>query len=226
MRSALPPAFAISVRAIPGPESHALAPLFPDEEAAVARAIPARRAEFAAGRAAARAALGRLGKAPCPLPVGPGRAPVWPLGVLGSLTHAAGVAMAVVGPSTAAAGLGLDAEPDADLPADLAEAVLMPSEAKSLTGRRDGLRCARRIFCAKEAVFKALFPLTGIWAGFEAAEVLAPPPETGTAHVRLCRPFGARLAGIELSVAFAFGGGLLMAVVVLPPGIIDGVGEQ
>src|SRR5215471_21275329 len=71
--------------------------LFPAEAAAIATAGPGRRAEFAAGRAVARAALARLG-APAG-PVLPGRAgePRWPGGVVGGITHCAGYRACAVG---------------------------------------------------------------------------------------------------------------------------------
>ena len=48
--------------------------VMPEEEPTLARMVPARRREFAAGRTAARRALGRS----VAIPMGPDRAPVWP----------------------------------------------------------------------------------------------------------------------------------------------------
>src|SRR5262249_41084450 len=62
-------------------------PLMPGEVDAVSRAVPSRRREFALGRWCARRALGGLGIAPQSIPVGEGRAPTWPHGVVGSITH-------------------------------------------------------------------------------------------------------------------------------------------
>ena len=82
--------------------------LWPDEAAAVARAIPKRRGEFAQGRSAARAAMGLLGHPPMAIPAGSDRAPIWPKGLVGSITHTNGLCAAAL--SQNAAALGIDAE--------------------------------------------------------------------------------------------------------------------
>ena len=61
--------------------------LLPEEAPAIARAIPKRQAEFAAGRRAARAALTTLGHPAQAIPVGDRRAPIWPQGTVGAITH-------------------------------------------------------------------------------------------------------------------------------------------
>lgn len=130
-------------------------PPLPGED--VPRAIPARRAEFAAGRAAARAAMTDAGLPAVAIPMGPDRAPVWPAGAFGSITHTEGVALAVAG----RAPLGLDAEPDADLPDDLI-AIVAPGHAP---------RSARLIFAAKEAAYKCQYPLTRQLLDFDAFSI-------------------------------------------------------
>jgi hypothetical protein len=67
-----------------------------DELRLMASAVPRRRAEFAAGRACARAALRRLGINGWPLLVGSKREPLWPAGVVGSITHTDGLVAAAV----------------------------------------------------------------------------------------------------------------------------------
>lgn len=66
------------------------AKLLPEEEAIIARAVPRRRREFAAGRWCARAALAQLGEPPVPILRGPQNEPQWPAGIAGSITHCAG----------------------------------------------------------------------------------------------------------------------------------------
>src|SRR4051812_37106994 len=85
------------------------APLFLAEEAGVANAVPARRAEYAAVRSCARAALERLGLGAVAVPAGADRAPVWPTGVVGSMTHCESYRAAAVAPAAAWVGLGIDA---------------------------------------------------------------------------------------------------------------------
>ena len=85
--------------------------LKPEEEPTVERAVERRRAEFSAGRQAARQAMGR----DVAIPMAIDRSPVWPEGVTGSISHAGGWAMAAVGEGM----IGLDLEVDADLPEDI-----------------------------------------------------------------------------------------------------------
>jgi 4'-phosphopantetheinyl transferase EntD len=147
----------------------------------VATAVPRRRAEFFAGRDAARAALAELGMAPVGIGRRADRSPDWPDGVIGSLTHTQGLVAAVVaGPngrgaaatrsgSNPGVGIGLDAEVDRPLPIAVVDRVLDPVERSALGDHvdRDGVV----VFSIKEAVFKALNPLTGRWLEFEDVSV-------------------------------------------------------
>ena len=75
--------------------------LFPEEEQIIARAVPARRRDYATVRSCARACLARLGYPRVPILPGVGGAPIWPVGVRGSMTHCAGYAAAAVAPRLA-----------------------------------------------------------------------------------------------------------------------------
>src|SRR4029079_15401856 len=48
-------------------------------------------------------------------------------------------------------------------------------------GRPDGLHVDRILFCAKEATYKAWFPLTHRWLGFEDAHITFGVGDSGTA---------------------------------------------
>ena len=133
-------------------------PAHPDEEIAIARAVPARRAEFRLGRMAARDALAQLGVA-APVPMGPDRAPVWPAGIVGSITHQDGIAVAVVSDGGA---LGLDLDRTDPLALDLIPEICRPEE--------DATK-ARQIFSAKEAAYKAQYPANRVVFGFHGLSV-------------------------------------------------------
>ncbi len=125
-------------------------------------AVPARLAEFAAGRSAARQALRGLGFAPAAIPMGPDRAPLWPEAATGSISHCAGACLAVMGLARDYRGLGLDIEPLHPLPEELWSTVLRPEEHKhinDLPPLQQGLQ-ALRIFVAKEAAYKAQYAIT------------------------------------------------------------------
>ena len=148
------------------------APLHPSEEAAVVGTRrPARRAEYAAVRECARTALRRLGLADAAVPAGPDRAPVWPPGIVGSMTHVDGYRAAAVGRGETWAGMGIDAEVRAPLPPDVVSLVMSDDERAALA-RTDPALCPDRVlFSAKESVYKVWYPVTRSWLGFEDVDV-------------------------------------------------------
>jgi 4'-phosphopantetheinyl transferase EntD len=165
------------------------AELFPQEAAIVARAVEKRRREFTTGRHCARIALGRLGVTPGPILTGERGAPRWPPGIVGSITHCDGyraAAAARVGDVTA---LGLDAEPNAPVPGGVLDKISLPAERARLAVLAPAGRTPwpvafdRLLFSAKESVYKAWFPLTGRWLGFEDADVTIDPNGTFTARL-------------------------------------------
>jgi 4'-phosphopantetheinyl transferase EntD len=159
-------------------------PLFPEEEAAIARAVEKRRREFTTVRACARDALLALGIAPVPLVPGFRGAPRWPTGIVGSMTHCDGYAAAVVAHAADIASIGIDAEPNAPLPEGVLDQICAGEVLPSLTAEGMGsVAVDRLLFSAKESVYKAWFPLTGRWLGFEDA--LVDLREDGSFGVRL-----------------------------------------
>lgn len=132
------------------------------EASGVERAVPSRRDEFARGRGCARRVLAALGHADTPVPVGPDRAPVWPEGVVGSITHTDGFVAAAGADARAVAALGVDVEHIRPLEADVTALVLTPEDAK----RRDRPEWDVLAFSAKESVHKSVHPATGVWLDF------------------------------------------------------------
>jgi 4'-phosphopantetheinyl transferase EntD len=148
--------------------------LFPEEEASVRRAVEKRRREFITGRACARRALDRLGVPVAAIPSGPRGEPVWPAGVVGSITHCSGYRACAVARSDAVVTLGIDAEPNVPLPDGVLEEVALGRERElvaSAPGGDGAPDLGRLLFTAKEAVFKAWFPLTQRWLDFIDAEL-------------------------------------------------------
>lgn len=184
--------------------------LFPEEEAALSsRAVPRRREHFTLGRAAAHAALAALGAPVSPVRRGEKGEPLWPVGFTGAITHTEGVAAAVVGRDKQYAGIGVDIEPlEPGLTARAARLVCTDAENawvhESETDEASGTRATVRrtmLFSAKEAIFKALFPVERVWLGFLDAE-LRWRPEAGELEATLLRAAGARYpAGYRLRVA-------------------------
>ena len=143
----------------------------PDEEPLIARSVTGRRNEFVTVRHCARLALSRLGVEPAPILKGEKGEPRWPDGVVGSLTHTRGYRGAAVGRSPAIRSVGIDAEPHDVLPDGVLQAISLPAEREEIARLPAGLHWDRILFCAKEATYKAWFPLTGRWLGFEDAHI-------------------------------------------------------
>lgn len=138
--------------------------LFAAEEAAIVNAVPKRRQEFTTVRTCARLALRDLGVDPVPLVPGPGGAPVWPTGIVGSMTHCRGFRAAAVAKSTQVHAIGIDAEPNMPLLPDVLSAIAVPHELgvlQDMAPRHSGIALDRVIFSAKEAVYKAWYPTHG-----------------------------------------------------------------
>jgi 4'-phosphopantetheinyl transferase EntD len=154
--------------------------LFPEESAAILGAVRKRRLEFTTGRACARAALTMLGLPPAPIVPAARGAPRWPDGVVGSITHCAGYRAAAAARATDVAALGIDAEPHEPLPDGVLDVVALPGEHADVLrigGLVPRLCWDRVLFSAKESVYKAWFPLTGRWLGFEDARLWIDPAE-------------------------------------------------
>ena len=148
-----------------------LAPL-PEEEPLIAKSVAKRRNEFITVRHCARIALAELGLPPAPILKGDKGEPCWPDGVVGSLTHCTGYRGAVVGRTGEVRSVGIDAEPHDVLPNGVLGAISLPEERGEIPQKLlAGLHWDRILFCAKEATYKAWFPLTKRWLGFEDAHI-------------------------------------------------------
>lgn len=185
---------------VPDAERHPEARLYPEEEAAIAQAVDKRRREFTSVRFCARRALAGLGYAPVAFVPGERGAPSWPSGVVGSMTHCDGYRAAAVAPEKSLASLGIDAEPALPLPEGVFEVVTIEAERGRLAALaqvRPDVPWDRLLFCAKEAVYKAWFPLTRRWLGFEEAHVVLREDGGFTARLLVAGPTvdGRRLDG-------------------------------
>lgn len=162
------------VVAVDTTEDPADAVLLPAEEEAISRAVASRRREFTTVRHCARLALARLGLPPAALLPGERGAPQWPDGVVGSMTHCAGYRAAAVALAVDVRTIGIDAEPHQPLPGGVLPVISLPAERAALTALsagHPGVCWDRLLFCAKESVYKAWYPLTRQWLGFHQAEI-------------------------------------------------------
>jgi 4'-phosphopantetheinyl transferase EntD len=145
---------------------------FAEERVAVAKAVDKRKREHFDVRNCARRALAELGLPPVPILSGPHREPLWPDGVIGSMTHCNGYRAAAVARAGRVVGVGLDAEPHGPLPDGVIGVVTRPEEREHLDKVYEVLPAVhwnRVLFSAKESVYKTWYPLTQCWLGFEQA---------------------------------------------------------
>ncbi len=161
--------------------------LFPEEKELVVRAVEKRRREFTTARMCARAALRELGFDAVAIPTGERGEPLWPAGVVGSITHCEGYRACALARSSEILTLGIDAEPNAALPDGLLGDIALQPELpmlRRLKAEHSSIHWDRLLFSAKESVYKAWFPLAKRWLGFEDA-VIAIDLNTATFTARL-----------------------------------------
>lgn len=196
-------------------------PLLPEEAAQVAEAVPRRRIEFATGRACARRALARLRIEAFALRNGPDRAPRWPAGVVGSITHTGqapgGFCGVAVGRVAELRAVGLDAEGAEGLERSLWSFVLTPRERGWLDEMDPTLggRLAKIIFSAKECFYKAQFPLSRRVLAFQDVEI-ALDPRSSAFEARLAKGVSRDLPLVACIGRYLEGEALVLAGVALP----------
>lgn len=148
--------------------------LFNTELSSIAHAVESRVNEFVLGRVCARAALAELGLPPTPIPTDKNRAPVWPTGFTGSISHTNGYCVAVVGKvkqvnqKTGITAIGLDIEKIGQVLPEIWPSVMVENEIsllKSLEAKNREV-FSTVIFSAKEAFYKAQYQLTQDWVDF------------------------------------------------------------
>jgi len=176
LESILPP-WAVGVEAFADPP---LARIFPEEEALVAGAADKRVREFRTGRLCAHRAMGLIGLEPRPVLRGERGAPMWPAGVVGSITHCAGYRAAAI--ARGALAIGIDAEPHRPAPPGVLDRIATAEEIAGLD-RLGVEEPDLLLFSAKESVYKAWNPLTGHWLGFLDVVVTFDPAGGFTARV-------------------------------------------
>lgn len=171
MIEAILPDAVISVEARNDPVG---AVLFPAEEALIRNSVEKRRREFTTARVCAHKALAQLGVPATAIATGEKGEPLWPSGVVGSITHCEGYRACAVARSTEVVTVGIDATPHAALPDDVLDAIARPEELVWLHDRQSDaqdVRWDRLLFSAKECIYKAWFPFGRRRLGFEDAVV-------------------------------------------------------
>lgn len=171
--------------------------LLPAERTGVERMGDARAAEYSSGRRVAREALRLLGIEDWPVAVRGrvpgdtwGRAPLWPEGVVGTITHSRTLSLALVVHRARLVGVGADLETGNRVSERVAERVLNERERARQRARQqahlDEPDWRTLLFSAKESVYKAVNPVAGEFLGFEDVEIAAAAGEFTATTTRAC----------------------------------------
>ncbi|MCV2883739.1 4'-phosphopantetheinyl transferase superfamily protein [Aestuariibacter sp. AA17] len=142
----------------------------------VSVSVAKRQAEFLSGRYAAKYALKLLDmNTPTTVPIGDHRAPVWPTGICGAITHNSKRAICVVAKRSHISHVGIDIE--GILP--LNTAIEIGSQIHTDEERAKLVECSidralatTLLFSAKESLFKAIYPQVKCYFGFECAQLI------------------------------------------------------
>lgn len=155
-----------------GPSDHQ-ASLYPEESAIVRQAVRTRREDFAAGRFCARRALADLGVASSSILAGPGGSPIWPPGYVGSISHCAGLRVAVAARRGDVSAIGIDVELADPLTPDVARLVCRVDEIAAFAHLPllEGGAWEKVTFSAKESVYKCQYPGTRKFLDFSDVAV-------------------------------------------------------
>lgn len=159
---------------------------FPD---GLRSAVAKRRADYLAGRYAARQLLQNAG-CESAVTIGADRAPVWPAGWWGSISHTDKWAIAILAPYRANLRLGVDIETlRPEVMREIATTFTTASERNLLVTPSLPYETALLIaFSAKESLFKALYPQVQHIFGFEAARLCELNPQQNRFTLELTMP--------------------------------------
>ncbi|MFV2103308.1 4'-phosphopantetheinyl transferase family protein [Micromonospora sp. LOL_024] len=147
-------------------------------------AVESRRRDFTAGRVCARRAMAALGLPPVAVPAAADRSPVWPAGVVGTITHTRDYCAAAVARSSEVRAVGMDAERHKELSAGVRRLICLPEEDDWCARLAPGISWPTVIFSAKETVYKIWHPIVGGWLDFHDALVHV-DPDAGTFTARI-----------------------------------------
>lgn len=164
------PAMPDSAQSVFGPIADYRSALLPGEARAVDRAVESRQREHATGRVFARTAIAALGIVAAPLLTGPAREPIWPAGIVGAISHSRSLAWAAAArQDSGIIGLGIDLEQFGRLQPSLYRRLFTREEVRFIEAT--DAESATLLFSAKEAIYKAVFPLAGRFIGFQEVEL-------------------------------------------------------
>ncbi len=148
------------------------------EARSVQSAVEKRRREFAAGRMLARDVFARMPHGAAfdaePLLNDSDRVPIWPNGIVGSITHCRSLCAVAAVAAIHSAGIGLDVEPAHALKDELVPYIVRTTEYARLEALPIDAHALGPIlvFAMKEAVYKAIYPIRRRFLDFQDVEIV------------------------------------------------------
>ena len=136
----------------------------------VSQAVPKRVREFTAGRHIARRALRHINVAASSIPVAKNRCPVWPDGIVGSISHTDDIVGVALARAQDYVSVGFDIEAGQAVKPELCDMVLTDDERCHIDLNAEP-ELATLIFSCKESVYKAVYPLIGEFLEFQDLEI-------------------------------------------------------
>jgi len=121
-----------------------------------------RQLEYSTGRHFAHLAMQTLGEKPTAVERRADRSPIWPVHFLGSIAHCEDMGIAIVARAHACRGIGVDIERRGRIGADLFATLFTEHERCAISSGTS----ATELFCAKEALYKAVHPIVQTFINF------------------------------------------------------------
>ena len=149
--------------------------LSPALEQHIVTAVDKRKMDFRGGRNAAYSALSALGfDKKVDIGVGEKREPLWPKGIVGSITHTSDFYGAIVAWKHDYRSIGFDVETIKPLKEDIQKMICTDTERtaiKILQEKHADIEWSIVFFSIKEAIYKTFYPIYQVYLGFDEAEV-------------------------------------------------------
>lgn len=183
-------------------------------------AVAKRKSEFLAGRYCVKQLAKRLkipGADSIEVKIGPHRAPIWPLGTLGSITHNTSTALCLLSNDASVGALGLDIENIVaeELMGSISGQVCSQQEIELLLSKGfDHCEAFTLVFSAKESIFKALYPMVSTYFDYKEAILKGVDSSNHRMCFQLNDSFAKKYSLThELNVDFILEGGVVLTLV-------------
>ena len=196
----------------------ALSDLLPEEQAILPTPVsPLRERQFVWGRLAAQQCLRELGFEGSPVKKGEHREPLWPEGIVGSISHTNTRGGAACAHLRDFRTLGYDLQEVREISSNVLLRIASEGERCWIEEREEDAKFrANLLFSVKESIYKALFPLCRKYIGFAEAEVLSVSAD-GEIVVAISSALARECStGERLSLRYSFGDGTISTLLTIP----------